>query len=70
MDSLVSNPTAIAETYSGSISLTGSALSLPNKFAGMVESGYLLISQSDFMTSGTEFLSAVPLDLSSVNSLP
>jgi hypothetical protein len=72
MDSLVSNPTAIAQTFSGSgsISTTGSALSLPNKFAGLVESGYLLISQSDFVTGGTEDLSAVSLDLTSVYSLP
>ncbi len=45
-------------------------MTLPSKFVGMVQGGSFFVSQTDFAAGGTEYLSAVPLDLSSVKSVP
>ena len=65
------NPAPVARSFSTTIALgTGSSLTLPNKFVGMVEGGAFLVSQTDFAAGGTDYLSAVSLDLSSVKSVP
>jgi hypothetical protein len=69
---LSANPSQIARSYNGTVTLSGgSSLTLPNKFTGTVSGGTFFFSQTDFAAAAsvgtaTEYLSAVPLDLSSV----
>lgn len=71
---LSTNPSLIAHSHNGTVSLTGGGLVLPNKFTGMIQGGTFFVSQTDFAAApnlgAPEYLSAVSLDLSSVTSVP
>ncbi len=70
MDQLSSNPSPVAQQYSGSLALGAGSLTMPNRFAGLVQNGELLISQADFVAPGAEKLSAVSTDFRMVTALP
>ncbi|MFI5369655.1 MAG: hypothetical protein ACHQ1F_11670, partial [Spirochaetia bacterium] len=68
---LSTNPSPVAQSYSGTVNLTGGgSLILPNKFTGTTQGGAFFVSQTNFAAAGPEFLSAVSLDLSSMKSVP
>jgi len=73
LNQLSTNPSPVAQAFPGPSlpALTGGgSLLLPNKFVGTVEGGVFFLSQTDPVVGGTEYLSKVSLDLSTVGSEP